>query len=819
VRTFVVGMLKKVILWLVVVFLLLSGGIIAYVYHNQEILKDRLILSVNERLKVPVEVKDITISPLSSFPDATVKFFNVRINDPHFSDSLFAEAGEIGFSFNIWDLIRGKMVLEEIIIVNGSVNITQYDEDRWSYQIYNEVENKTNDSFFLNIEKVNVKNIHATYGSAISETAWSGIIKSSQASVKLQGPVTWINTTAEISSEVLKIRDFKTLQDQLITAEAEMVLDKHWRITTSLLNIGDSFFELDINKNDELIAASLKATNANVQTLLSLTPIQLKERLRNYKSTGNISLKSQIHYVLSSGKTSMDGNLIFNRVSIIQKEPEINLQGLNFTGNVKIPDFKDLSTASIILTGINGKMNNKPLKGDFSLKNYNKPYIKASYTGEMPLAFINDLGGLEINNPSGLLNINLFMEGDFAAFSDPEAIREIKTSGEVSFKNIRFFLPNRSYAYEAPDGTAIFNNNHLAINNLELVFGQSNFKINGQLRNFWNISSGKKWSAVADVHSKSLMLDELLSVENPNPSAEIYSYHIPSNISLELNATVDDFKVRKFKAAKVSGKITVKDKMLQADNLSLEAMGGMVKLKGRWQDLQKIGSDIDISFVLAGINADSLFYSFESFNQDFITEKNISGEIYAESEASLRLDSNLIFLPNSLNVTLNTKIINGELKDFQPLYSLEKYFNDADLSKVKFAELENRINIKNQTIHLPMMPVGTNIIKFKIGGIHTFDQHINYKVVAPLNRKQKVDKDERYGQVAEDQHGESLLFLSIAGTTEKFEVSLDKKALKQEIASDVKKEVKELQDAFKNNGKTKAEEVELKDDDYFDWDE
>lgn len=810
-------MLKKIVLWLVMAFFLFAGGIIAYVYHNQEILKNRLILGINERLKVPVEVKNITISPLSSFPDATVKFFNVKVNDPYLSDSLFAEAGEISFSFNIWDLIRGKMVLEEIIIEDGTVNIAQYDEDRWSYQIYNEVEKEGDESFSLNIEKVRVIEIKTTYSSSLSETYWSGIIMRSQSSVRLQGPVTWINTSLEISSDVLKVKDFETIQDKAILAEAEMVLDKHWRITTSSLNIGDSFFELDVNKNDEAIAATLKATNASVQTLLALSPMQFKQRLQGYESNGKISLNANIDHSLSSGKTSMNGNVNFNDVNIIQKEPAIDLQGLNLSGDIKIPDFQKLSTASLTLTGIKGKMNNRALTGKFSLKNYDKPYIKGSYTGDMPLAFIKDLSGLKIYNPSGMLKINLFMEGDFAAFSDPEAIREIKTSGEVSFENIRFFLPNRTYAYEAPAGTAIFNNNHLAINNLELVFGQSNFRINGQLRNFWNISSGKKWSAVADVHSNSLMLDELLSVENPNPSADFYSYHIPPNISLELNATVDDLKVRKFKAKNISGKMTVKEKMLQAEKLSFEAMGGLVKLKGRWQDLQKIGSDIDVSFVLAGINADSLFYSFENFNQDFITDRNISGEIYAESEAFLRLDSNLVFLPRSLNVRLRTNIINGELKDFQPLYSLEKYLDNADLSKVRFAELENQIHIQDQAIHLPMMPVGTNIIKFKIGGTHTFDQHINYKVVAPLNRKQREDKDERYGKVAEDQHGESLLFLSIAGTTDNFEVSLDKKALKQEIASDVKKEVRELQEAFKNNGKRKAEEVELEDDDYFDW--
>jgi hypothetical protein len=104
-----------------------------------------------------------------------------------------------------------------------------------------------------------------------------------------------------------------------------------------------------------------------------------------------------------------------------------------------------------------------------------------------------------------------------------------------------------------------------------------------------------------------------------------------------------------------------------------------------------------------------------------------------------------------------------------------------------------------------------------LSGTHTFDQHIDYHIVAPLRNKKKIDKDEAFGAIEEDGYDKTKLFVKITGTTDKYEVSLDKKELKKKIISDLKKEVKELKDAFKSKGQQKKKEIELQKDDYFDW--
>ena len=117
-----------------------------------------------------------------------------------------------------------------------------------------------------------------------------------------------------------------------------------------------------------------------------------------------------------------------------------------------------------------------------------------------------------------------------------------------------------------------------------------------------------------------------------------------------------------------------------------------------------------------------------------------------------------------------------------------------------------------------MMEVRTNVTDIQVSGTHTFDQQIDYRVVAPLRNRKKIDSDEAFGAIEEDNSGKSMIFLKIAGTTDNYNVSLDKGAVKKKIVSDLKKEVQELKDAFKTKGQKKKKELELEKDEYFDWD-
>jgi len=248
-------------------------------------------------------------------------------------------------------------------------------------------------------------------------------------------------------------------------------------------------------------------------------------------------------------------------------------------------------------------------------------------------------------------------------------------------------------------------------------------------------------------------------------------------------------------------------------------MGGDVKISGMVNARNANNIQVDTEAELDGINIDSLFFVFENFNQNFLVDKNLKGQIYANISTEMSFNDKLVLNSDRLISDVTVSIKNGELNDFEPMKMLAKYVSDeSDLARLKFSELNNDIHIENKVIYLPQMEVSSNITTINLSGTHTFNQDIDYRVIAPLKRKKISDKDEAFGAIEDDGEGGAKIYLRIKGTTSDYKVTYDIQEVRKKIIADLKNEVKELKTAFRDKGKKKKKVVELNSDEYFDWD-
>ena len=162
-------------------------------------------------------------------------------------------------------------------------------------------------------------------------------------------------------------------------------------------------------------------------------------------------------------------------------------------------------------------------------------------------------------------------------------------------------------------------------------------------------------------------------------------------------------------------------------------------------------------------------------------------------------------------------IKDGELKNFEPMQLLADYLPADNLKHLTFSELKNDIHVENQMIYLPEMQINSNVTNIKIGGTHTFDQHINYKIVAPLFNKPRVDPDEVFGAIEDDGASVPKIHLLLTGTTDDYYIKLDKAGMKNQLVNNLKQEVIELKEAFKQKRDEKKKTLELKEDEYIEW--
>jgi hypothetical protein len=360
----------------------------------------------------------------------------------------------------------------------------------------------------------------------------------------------------------------------------------------------------------------------------------------------------------------------------------------------------------------------------------------------------------------------------------------------------------------------------MALSNVAAVVGNSDVVLNGFFKNVvtFLLFENQPLGIEADLKSNFLDVDQLFALaytDDADKSLD-YTFHISPTIYLNFNCDVQKLQYKRFTARKLTGDLLVKNQMAVSKNIELNTMGGKLSLSAIVDANNNNAIDVISSAKLFSIHMDSLFFVFKNFNQSFIESQHLKGQATADINFELVLNEKLKLIPPTLIADISTVIKNGELNNFEPMQKLNKYLDDEGLSKLKFADLKNDIHVENKTVYIPQMQVRTNVTSFQVSGTHTFDQQIDYHIVAPLINKSKVDVTEA-GDALENQAGQLKLFLRIVGTTDNYQVKYDTDAVRKKIASDLKKEVQELKDAFKNKGVKKKKELELSTEE-FDWD-
>jgi hypothetical protein len=331
------------------------------------------------------------------------------------------------------------------------------------------------------------------------------------------------------------------------------------------------------------------------------------------------------------------------------------------------------------------------------------------------------------------------------------------------------------------------------------------------------IFEGQPIGIEADLKSNYLNLDQLFAIGFGSSQGDNeYAFNIPSSLLLNFNCDVGSSQYRRFRGQSIKGNLLVKDGVAVGRDIGLRTMGGKLKLSGIVDAKNSKAIDIVTTLQLSEINIDSIFYVFENFGQQFIQDKHLKGKTTADVSLEMVLNEKLKLFPETLIADISTVIKNGELNYFEPMQRLRKYLDDDGLDHLRFADLKNDIHIEKKTVYIPQMIVQSNVTTIQISGTHTFDQQIDYRVITPLVSKKKINLEEA-GNAIETLEGQTKLFLKIVGTTADYKVIYDTEAVKKKIVADLKKEVEELKDAFKNKGLKKKKTLELSTEE-FDWD-
>ena len=485
-------------------------------------------------------------------------------------------------------------------------------------------------------------------------------------------------------------------------------------------------------------------------------------------------------------------------------------------------------------------MNGKLLKGSFLIKNFDSPYISLKIDADIDIATLlayypND----RIDQADGTLKINMAISGGLEQLKQVNLSKNFNTSGEFSLSNFDLALKNISLNFKNFNGDFLFNKNDIAATNFSGKIGSSDFLINGFFKNLipYLLFEDQTLYMEADLRSDLLDLDELLTTNytdflnekdeerETRGERRQYGFSVSPDLSFALGCDIGSVKFRRFRGENITGKLILKDQVVSSDNISFNVGGGKLNISGMINAKGQNEIAVTTKAGFDKINIDSIFYIFENFNQDFIMDKHLKGQISALVIVNMFFDSNLKANYDKLVADIDASITNGQLVNFEPMQKLSKFLNEKRLADLKFSELRNSIHIEDRTIFFPEMEIRSNVSAISIMGTHSFDQMIDYKLKIPLTSPPNPLSTGGEGEkraIQKDEHGIPTLYLTIKGTTDDYKIAYDKQRVKANIRRSWQREKEEFTDLFKR----KPMEVVVPDtvtildeEEYFDFEE
>lgn len=822
--------LKRVFFYLLVITAALLTALTVSVFLFKDRIIHQFIVEANKHINTPVTIGKMDISIFQNFPQMAIVLSDVYVEDSHEGKYPLLTAKTISFQLNPIEVWKGNYTIRGLTIKESETNLKVNAKGKNNYTILKEDDSNTNGALKFGLKNVKLEHARVRY---INLTSQLELIFTSQellASIESSENKFNIDNEGELTTEKISIDGNSFLDGKSFDVKSNLVYDDVRKIISlnpSTLNLKGTAFKVKGDyrwKEKDLVDFTVIGEDADIQTLLSLLPVTTASTFTKYKSKGDVYFNAKLKGEISRTQSpSLSIDFGFKNATIYHPDYKTKFEEASLQGSFASSAISDPRQAVLILKNINGKLNDETFNANFIIQDFKDPDIICDFKGRIDAASIQEIYPTEdLKDLKGSLLVDVSLEGKIQLLKNKATAQRVSTRGTIDLEDINLKYGSDEIPLRHLQGGLQFSNNDLALSNVSAMVGNSDVLLNGFFKNVitFLLFENQPIGIETDLKSNFLDVDQLFAIGFGKPSTgknQEYEFSISRNINLNFNCDVRSMRYKRFTAHDLKGDLLVKNEVAVSRNIKLKTMGGDLIVTAIVDAKNRKAIDVVSSLKLNGIHVDSIFYVFENFDQDFIQHKHLRGQAIADVSLEMTLNQNLKLFSETLIADIGASIKNGELNNFEPMKKLNRYLDDEGLSKLRFSELKNDIHIEKKTIYLPPMDVHTNVTDIKVSGTHTFDQQIEYHIMAPLRNKKKLDGEDAQNAVEDDGSGHPKLFLKIIGSTDNYRIVYDTRAVKKKIGEDIKKEVQELKEIFKNKGMKKKKEAELEKDEYFEW--
>ncbi len=811
--------------------LILAAGalaLLATVYEDE--VEALLIEQINQSVKSEVEISNANFSLLRKFPFASLELQDVTVYEPvPQAKGVLMTSESIFLKLHLWDLITGTKTLERVEANKAVVNIKVWEDGSDNYHFY---ESSDTSAVNLDLNLLEFKDVAIYYVNEHSGNRVDADIERLSLTGSFHEEEYELNTSGKYYIHQIVSNGKRQVNDIPLALNTALHIDNglgKYEILSSDWTIGEVDLEVDgsIRSLDKGMEFNLHSSGdaVGLDDAMSILPSGVKENLEVYDVSGTLTYDLKVKGP-SSNTQSPAMMLDFNIGDGEASHNGVDLSDLNVKGSY-VNKSKAYPKGSLDIETFTGELEGGPVKADLKLINFNKPTIDLNLelAGELS-DYTAWLQMDTVEQADGNINANISLKGTFKDLANPTEgeLSRVQAKGSINLEKAGIKLQSVKYGVTQLEGLVTVNNDNWSFEKLTGVYGSSDIEVTGRISNalhFFLLEEGKL-KLDLDLMANLVELEEIMS--STEDSDDPYDLQISRQISGTVRAKVGELIFDKFSAQSIETTLYFKDGMIEGKNTKLLALGGI--LEGDYSVAGGENVFFGCDATLTGVDVERVFYEFNNFGQEMITDDHLSGRADARIHFVSLWSPSLEVDLDRITATVELDITEGRLKDYTPLEYLGKYIEVDELMDVKFSRLQQTVMIKEQTVYIPKTFVKSSALDLLISGEHNFKNEIDYQFVVRLSdvlgkkAKKKKKENNEFG-IVEDDGLHTRLFLRMTGTVDEPIVKYDKKGVKEKWQEDMKREKQTIKSIlkdefnwFKKDTTVKSQKKPKKDDEF-----
>ena len=802
----------------VIVSTLLIGLIIilSYLKINSDPLRDKLLFVVNEQLNAPVSAQNLHMNFMYKFPNISLKLDDVLVYGTLEEDTLLF-CKNLYIEFGILSILKGETIIKKISAYEGKLNLKWNTNGENNYSILKPI--STNSNSYINLEGLTIMNTEINIESRkMSSLDYHFIAKR----IKLSGLLEKDAINAKAKWEVYVPNWNK--QSVFISGSSDFYSNstsKNIEIKNGQLKLNEWQLQLSGNINEDDGVWSASAKNLDMGKVIQLLPKEFIPSSRDLYLDGNLDLNINAISNFSGTSINAKGNWTNGYLNINDSYfigDNINTQIIYSNG--KLNSFE---TSLLRFEDISLESRGSKFRGVLSLENFKKPKCKADI--KFDSQWMDLMHWLEYKTWEGSKGDLL---GEIYWNNDFKNIDELKNKVFWGGKwNGNLLIPKADLEIEGANQTTQLSNLNIEFDdyNLNIISGviqtqNSKAKVKGVIKNVlndfdesyelqitgdeWNLEELKKWK-----------IWEADFTGNDDPEF---------NSNYALTIATDRISFKNFLGTEARCLVKGKGYNAKTNDFFIRQSGGTISSIVEWRPFKESGGQLRINGLVKNTSLKGIFQSFQNFNQNELTDKNLSGNLNANGEIRIDFNPEFDILYENILADIEFKVKDGSLINFKTLDALRRFTEVEKLSNIKFGEFTNRVRIANKMIIIPEMTLENSALTLKVEGTNGFDGKMNFLIQMQLREligNKKTIRSKRLDDFIKEKNNQEKVWIPLRmnGYPENIKFSIDTKKIgddvKLNIKNDWKKQSEDIKSLFNNKKKDKKEETEYE----FIWEE